>query len=345
MHRLKSFRETHSSDNPVIISDNAPMWHWQQENSNWLRLLGDINSFVEVQYQRMKCVGTALLNVQFTNTNQNTDLSMETSEPGLATNTLHYILNFDKMTYLKPGSTNILNMKRSTYSQIKHIEQFLLEQCAPLNADLAHQHGFFVIPVPNYWQSVADLKTPLIPNHLSPTLMSVQPKSLLLDYIHRLMDNTPHGLVLTDVYANVNMEIWEKYMFLRSCHQRKGVLQERILFYGATEAGLKVITASGFDRCNHNPVMSGCSNSFSTSITYSSQQVLSPENENLPVYIIMSRVLVSRSRVMYTNQYQPGNFETTVDELMPPSVYVTHEDYQAYPEFVLKCNRSKQTAQ
>lgn len=129
-----------------------------------------------------------------------------------------------------------------------------------------------------------------------------------------------------------NHEIWDHYALLR-----KNISNEKDLWHGTSVSSLVPICEKGFDRsyAGMHATKYGKGTYFARdslySVSYASRGPCNYRN------MIMSKVLVGRymQGVSNLNYLNPG-FDSAVDMILNPSIYVTFKDYQAYPAYVVK---------
>ncbi|KAG7355278.1 receptor family ligand binding protein [Nitzschia inconspicua] len=153
-----------------------------------------------------------------------------------------------------------------------------------------------------------------------------------------------------------NMGMWQSYVVKRQtiCYReteldRPQALQrfEKCwLWHGTNKEVYEKIIQQGFNRsfCGKNATLWGKGVYFARDAEYSSREVYSsPDNRGIK-YVMACRVMVGEYCVGKRDAITPdvrcsrthSLFDSTVDRLMNPSIYVTYHDAQAYPEYIIR---------
>ncbi|KAM6458467.1 protein mono-ADP-ribosyltransferase PARP10 isoform 4-T4 [Liasis olivaceus] len=127
---------------------------------------------------------------------------------------------------------------------------------------------------------------------------------------------------------------------------------ERILYHGTTEQSSHEICQHGFNRsfCGKNATHYGHGVYFAAKASLSAQDRYSPCNPDGNKYIFVTRTLVGDYTTGSPGLRAPPpreedsalrRYDSTVDSLSSPSIFVIFNDTQAYPEFLITCRWSK----
>ena len=119
---------------------------------------------------------------------------------------------------------------------------------------------------------------------------------------------------------------------------------ERLLFHGTDEDTLPQIMAQGFDRsfCGKNATVHGKGVYFAVESEYSARDPYSKPNSAGEKFMFVCRVLVGEyckgRQDARAPDYLEGfkRYDTTVDSMQTPKIFVTYNDAQAYPEYLVK---------
>merc|ERR1711935_182902 len=122
---------------------------------------------------------------------------------------------------------------------------------------------------------------------------------------------------------------------------------ERVwLFHGTDEDTIPKIVQQGFNRafCGKNATMYGKGVYFARDSSYSAQLAYSRPTAAGLQHIFLCRVVVGAYckgvRDALTPDVRPGHghmlYDSTVNDLKAPGIYVTFHDAQAYPEYLIK---------
>ena len=120
--------------------------------------------------------------------------------------------------------------------------------------------------------------------------------------------------------------------------------ERRWLFYGTDEVSAKEITEQGFDRVKHgkNMTMYGKGVYFARDSRFAANPQYSVPNAQGMQYVFLCRVVVGeycegvKDAATPPVRYDTVRFDSTVDDVVNPSIYVTFHDSQAYPEYLVK---------
>ena len=160
------------------------------------------------------------------------------------------------------------------------------------------------------------------------------------------------GIQVVDVHRVQNAEMWRMYVLKRqSIFQRKAgadnakVLlryERRWLFHGTDKDTCPKIMQQGFNRsfCGKNMTRYGKGVYFARDSLYSSNYA-KPDAEGVKS-MFLCRVIVGEYCEGISDATIPAArkgsilFDTTVDNMANPSIYVTYHDAQAYPEYLVR---------
>merc|ERR1712054_332303 len=149
-----------------------------------------------------------------------------------------------------------------------------------------------------------------------------------------------------------NMSMWQSYAVKRQTmvgREKASVNDssrrfERIwLFHGTNTEVIPKIIQQGFNRsfCGKNATVYGKGVYFARDASYSSSTTYSVPDHHGVQHMFACRVAVGeychgRSNVL-TPDVREGNilYDTTVDTVENPRIFVTYHDAQAYPEYII----------
>ena len=120
--------------------------------------------------------------------------------------------------------------------------------------------------------------------------------------------------------------------------------ERRWLFHGTEEGTVDKIIQQGFNRsfCGKNMTKYGKGVYFARDASYSSSPQYSVPNALGMQHMFLCRVVVGEYckgvKDALTPAVRDGSllFDTTVDKMANPSIYVTYNDAQAYPEYLVR---------
>lgn len=127
---------------------------------------------------------------------------------------------------------------------------------------------------------------------------------------------------------------------------------ERVLFHGTTEQSSREICLHGFNRsfCGKNAALYGLGVYFAAKAAVSAQEQYSPCGTDGNKYIFVAKALTGdytlgsrdmRAPPLREAAGAPRRYDSVVDNLSEPSIFVIFNDTQAYPQYLITCRRSK----
>jgi poly [ADP-ribose] polymerase 10/14/15 len=153
-----------------------------------------------------------------------------------------------------------------------------------------------------------------------------------------------------------NMGMWQSYVVKRQtmCYRETGVDNKEVLrrfertwlWHGTNKEVYEKIIQQGFNRsfCGKNATVWGKGVYFARDGEYSSREAYSiPDNKGIK-YVMACRVMVGEFCKGKTNALTPdvrdhkthSLYDSTVDNVNNPGIYVTYHDAQAYPEYIIR---------
>lgn len=169
----------------------------------------------------------------------------------------------------------------------------------------------------------------------------------------------PESQKIVRIQRIQNMAMWQSYIVkrktvidrdtsLRGSIASKGELarfERKWLWHGTNEDSVDKIIQQGFNRsfCGKNATAYGKGVYFARNASYSSCDTYSPKNSSGHKFILACSVVVGEFCNGKHNARTPDLrdaaknilFDSTVDNLARPSLYVTYHDAQAYPEYLI----------
>lgn len=125
---------------------------------------------------------------------------------------------------------------------------------------------------------------------------------------------------------------------------------ERTLYHGTSETSVKEICVHGFNRsfCGKNATVYGQGVYFAVNSALSVQDQYSPPNADGHKYIFVSKVLTGdftkgchsmKTAPLKETSDIPLRYDSVTDDITKPSMFVIFNDTQAYPEYLITCQR------
>ncbi|KAF7651343.1 hypothetical protein LDENG_00112090 [Lucifuga dentata] len=125
---------------------------------------------------------------------------------------------------------------------------------------------------------------------------------------------------------------------------------ERTLYHGTSETSVKEICIQGFNRsfCGKNATVYGQGVYFAVNSALSVQDQYSPPNADGYKFIFVSKVLTGdytkgchsmKTTPLKEDGSIPLRYDSVTDSITKPSMFVIFNDTQAYPEYLITCQR------
>ncbi|XP_008300868.1 poly [ADP-ribose] polymerase 10 [Stegastes partitus] len=125
---------------------------------------------------------------------------------------------------------------------------------------------------------------------------------------------------------------------------------ERTLYHGTSETSVKEICIHGFNRsfCGKNATVYGRGVYFAVNSSLSVQEQYSPPNADGYKYIFVSKVLTGdftkgchsmKTAPLKETGDIPLRYDSVTDDITKPSMFVIFNDTQAFPEYLITCQR------
>ena len=113
-------------------------------------------------------------------------------------------------------------------------------------------------------------------------------------------------------------------------------INEMFLFHGTVEDNVSHIANTGFRYKFNSRANYGKGNYFSNRASYSLDPTYAPRNVDGERFMLIARACVGRTRVGDSSIVAPSTtFESTVNSKSNPQIFVTFDDNQTYPEFLV----------
>ncbi|KAM3910070.1 protein mono-ADP-ribosyltransferase PARP10 [Leptodactylus fuscus] len=125
---------------------------------------------------------------------------------------------------------------------------------------------------------------------------------------------------------------------------------EHTLYHGTSESGAKEICHRGFDRsfCGKNATFYGHGVYFAVEAAMSARDRYSPPSSNGHKYILVAQVLTGEFTLGIEDMKKPPikpdsvgevlqRYDSLVDNLETPTIFVIFNDTQAYPQYLITC--------
>lgn len=125
---------------------------------------------------------------------------------------------------------------------------------------------------------------------------------------------------------------------------------ERTLYHGTSESSVKEICIHGFNRsfCGKNATVYGQGVYFAVNSALSVQEQYSPPNKDGYKFVFVSKVLTGdytkgchsmKTAPLKETDDVPLRYDSVTDDITKPTMFVIFNDTQAFPEYLITCQR------
>lgn len=209
------------------------------------------------------------------------------------------------------------------------------------------------LTAPESWDKIAD---PSVVQKSNPLDKTSQEYRKVAD---AFMSTLPPTIKIVSVQRIQNMAMWQSYIVKRktvidrdkSLVGASGLKQalyrfeRRWLWHGTNEDSVEKIVQQGFNRsfCGKNATYYGKGVYFARDASYSYDDTYSPPNSSGHKYVLACSVVVGEFCKGLQDARTPDLrdatrnilYDSTVNDLSNPILYVTYHDAQAYPEYLI----------
>ncbi|XP_027318118.3 protein mono-ADP-ribosyltransferase PARP14 isoform X2 [Anas platyrhynchos] len=199
------------------------------------------------------------------------------------------------------------------------------------------------IELPSKWEDMQDERVKLV---------TLKPSCQEYMDVQTRFQRTCHNLVIEKIERIQNPFLWQSYQIKKKslCSKNKKEDNEKLLFHGTAVSSLSTINYNGFNRgfAGLNAASIGKGTYFAVDASYSAQDTYSRPDTNGKKYMYQARVLTGeyclgsggliipppKSTADPTNLY-----DSVVDNINSPKMFVIFNDIQAYPEYLITFRR------
>jgi len=189
-------------------------------------------------------------------------------------------------------------------------------------------------------------------------------RAQVIDYFKSRLHGRVHIKRIVSVQRVQNVAMWQSYAVKKQtimAREEKATvdklatdananleseIERKWLFHGTDEGTVPKIAQQGFNRmfCGKNATAYGKGVYFARDSSYSASTTYSRPNDKREQHMFLCRVVVGvyckGMRDVLTPDVRPGHhhmlYDSTVDNVANPSLFVTFHDAQAYPEYLIK---------
>ncbi|XP_072309636.1 protein mono-ADP-ribosyltransferase PARP12 [Eucyclogobius newberryi] len=297
---------------PDFIHTTDWLWYWEDESGEW-------HQYAAVSSEhRMASITSRELEEMY--------LKKEKDVVPFTAGSHGYSLSFQDMiqTNLKYGTKRLVR-RRPRFVSAAEVQT---TRKRPTNSTFTPEH----------WDKT------LIP-HTGYKRVLLQPSSQEYQEVQELFSQTMTRFNIVQVERIQNKALWEAFrlqnMHMRNHNGRKSVLEKK-LFHGTEPKFVDTICATNFDWrvCGVNGTSYGQGSYFARDASYSHRFTGASD----PRFMFLSRVLVGEFTKGSSEYRRPPSkdggdvnlFDSCVNNVENPSIYVVFEKHQIYPEYVLQ---------
>ncbi|KAK7886165.1 hypothetical protein WMY93_025786 [Mugilogobius chulae] len=319
-NEVRRLSTTNSVLEPDFIHTTDWLWYWEDDNGKWLQYGADTS------VHQLTNVTSRYLEELY----QQNDKAVVQFKAGPQS----YELSFQDMIQT--------NIKYGTKRIVRRRPQFVSAAEVPTK----RKRTTNPTAVPDYWDKT----------QISPTehrCINLQSSSAEYKEIHNLFCQTMRGFDIVKIERIQNKAVWEAFQLQKNHMKNKNngrPVTERKLFHGTDSSHVETICATNFDwrLCGVNGTAYGQGSYFARDAKYSHSYTGTSHVR----FMFVSRVLVGEFTRGSSEYKRPpskdgGNvnlYDSCVDNIMNPSIFVVFEKQQIYPEYVLQYRaRDQQT--
>ncbi|XP_071418122.1 protein mono-ADP-ribosyltransferase PARP14-like [Pithys albifrons albifrons] len=179
-------------------------------------------------------------------------------------------------------------------------------------------------------------------------LVNLKPSHPEYKEVEKKFRTTCTNFTIEKIERVQNPHLWQAYQLKKKslCKKNKSENNEKLLFHGTAESSLSKINATGFDRgfAGKNAAAFGNGTYFAAHASYSAQDVYSVPDRNGRKHIYLARVLTGQfcagkpgliTAPPKNTADPPDLYDSVVNNVSNPTVFVIFNDIQAYPEYLI----------
>nr|XP_056702556.1 protein mono-ADP-ribosyltransferase PARP12-like [Euleptes europaea] len=178
-------------------------------------------------------------------------------------------------------------------------------------------------------------------------LVAVSNSTKEYNKVKELFEKTMEGFVIRRLQRNQNPSLWQVFQWQKEQMRKKNggkEVDERLLFHGTSASHLHDICEQNFDWriCGTHGTLYGKGSYFAKDASYSHRYCQSDTRFKM---MFVARVLVGdyvQGNVAYLrppsrpDRHNNSFYDSCVDTLLDPSIFVIFEKHQIYPEYIIE---------
>lgn len=170
--------------------------------------------------------------------------------------------------------------------------------------------------------------------------------------VQKKFQKTAHNFVIEQIQRIQNPFLWQSYQIKKKslCMKNKNQDNEKLLFHGTAKSSLSTINYNGFNRgfAGMHAASIGKGTYFAVDAIYSAEDTYSRPDMSGRKYMYLVRVLTgefcvgSRELVAAPPKHSADPtdlYDSVVDDVNAPNMFVIFNDIQAYPEYLITFRR------
>ncbi|KYO31894.1 poly [ADP-ribose] polymerase 10 [Alligator mississippiensis] len=171
------------------------------------------------------------------------------------------------------------------------------------------------------------------------------------------LDNFHNKIRVIKVEKLIHPLLYQQYQLKKACMEKACHHRpvERLLYHGTTEESSREICQHGFNRsfCGKNATRFGQGVYFAVKAVLSVQEMYSPPSADGNKYIFVVKALTGEFTVgtpdmrvppLREGPGMPRRYDSVVDNRSQPALFVIFNDTQAYPQYLITCQRCQAPA-
>ncbi|XP_030646594.1 protein mono-ADP-ribosyltransferase PARP12-like [Chanos chanos] len=303
---------------PNFILTTEWRWYWKNDKGGW------------TEYGQGEDPG--LVSSTTSQTLENVYLADNNSEIPFSSASHKYIIRLKEMCQK--------NLFYGTSRQIRRRPVFVSPQEVEkrLKGESSETSSSSTVEVPAHWDKAA------LPS-FSYKLVPLSETEAEFQTVEKLFKATMPKFTIVSIKRNQNSSLWRVFQWQKEQMKGRnggGEVDERLLFHGTDQALVDAICEQNFDWriCGTHGTVYGKGSYFARDASYSHHYV---HTDSSTKTMFVARVLVGRFTKGQGSFVRPpakpngtGLYDSCVDSMSDPSIFVIFEKYQIYPEFVIE---------
>ncbi|XP_062850762.1 protein mono-ADP-ribosyltransferase PARP12 [Trichomycterus rosablanca] len=301
---------------PTFILTTNWAWYWEDEYGNWIQYASSNGG------HNLASINREDLEQKFLENNK--------AELEFTAGSQTYILSFQDMLQTnKRYGTKKLVKRRPTFVSAADAQRIRTSKPAPANQ---------MKSLPSHWNKALTPETGY-------KRVPLQSDSSEYMTVQRLFNSTMHGFSIQQIERVQNRSLWEVFQWQKD-HMKKNNsgrdATEKQLFHGTDSKHIDAICLNNFDWriCGTHGTAYGRGSYFARDAKYSHNYT----GEDTTRCMFICRVLVGDYTAGSSSYLRPPSkdggdtifYDSCVDNLHSPSIFVVFEKHQIYPEYLIK---------